>query len=567
MTEARDGDSRWAWDTAPTDGSHPGPVYIGDMEDWSHEETMKRRDTFRDPWGGVWTEPLTPGATKAKWGTRNFKTGRYRCCEDLDDCGVVVSVSQGPNKAWCFQRQWSYGKNNSSAHNQDSCRNKSNYTGTTRFHNIVVNEIYGMLRNSKVLGGKRIESTKKERTVTGLGMFEPDVYVEFEDESWFAIEVILTSAPDREKHDKFGTNLIEINLNELECLDNDREFSRWIQQGGVSELLLAEATLEQRTHRWNERKKGFDVDDEKAFRRNVRKQISKCQNKFGFPLDIDVESITNIEEVTRAFEAALSEKKAEKRKAEKRKAEAEKRKAEFEDSVREWQEVRYPQAIAKLEEEFELTEEEVGLDSTFPLDHLRDAFEAALSEKKAEKRKAEKRKAEKRKAEAEAEKREAEAEKRREEFEKSLQDRIEQGESWSLPEDQIQFYKIMKEIQQKHGKQFTLDWYPGWTENHLWSFFDLRAELPKLRRKQKKAYIQSKRILDEEQRKFKEAERRYRLAERNKRDEVTYFNLKSSLKKAANDERNRPEFRQSQQAALDRLIENEGKKWGDPDAS
>ena len=317
MTEARDGDSRWAWDTAPTDGSHPGPVYIGDMEDWSHEETMKRRDTFRDPWGGVWTEPLTPGATKAKWGTRNFKTGRYRCCEDLDDCGVVVSVSQGPNKAWCFQRQWSYGKNNSSAHNQDSCRNKSNYTGTTRFHNIVVNEIYGMLRNSKVLGGKRIESTKKERTVTGLGMFEPDVYVEFEDESWFAIEVILTSAPDREKHDKFGTNLIEINLNELECLDNDREFSRWIQQGGVSELLLAEATLEQRTHRWNERKKGFDVDDEKAFRRNVRKQISKCQNKFGFPLDIDVESITNIEEVTRAFEAALSEKgTAEKRKAE-----------------------------------------------------------------------------------------------------------------------------------------------------------------------------------------------------------------------------------------------------------
>ena len=214
-----------------------------------------------------------------------------------------------------------------------------------------------------------------------------------------------------------------------------------------------------------------------------------------------------------------------------------------------------------------MTEEEVGLDSTFPLDHLRDAFEAALSEKKAEKRKAEKRKAEKRKAEAEAEKREAEAEKRREEFEKSLQDRIEQGESWSLPEDQIQFYKIMKEIQQKHGKQFTLDWYPGWTENHLWSFFDLQAELPKLERKQKKAYIQSKRILDEEQRKFKEAERRYRLAERNKRDEVTYFNLKSSLKKAANDERNRPEFRQSQQAALDRLIENEGKKWGDPDAS
>ena len=561
MTEARDGDSRWAWDTAPTDGSHPGPVYIGDMEDWSHEETMKRRDTFRDPWGGVWTEPLTPGATKAKWGTRNFKTGRYRCCEDLDDCGVVVSVSQGPNKAWCFQRQWSYGKNNSSAHNQDSCRNKSNYTGTTRFHNIVVNEIYGMLRNSKVLGGKRIESTKKERTVTGLGMFEPDVYVEFEDESWFAIEVILTSAPDREKHDKFGTNLIEINLNELECLDNDREFSRWIQQGGVSELLLAEATLEQRTHRWNERKKGFDVDDEKAFRRNVRKQISKCQNKFGFPLDIDVESITNIEEVTRAFEAKKIQ-------LEQRVQEAKDAKQDLEDSVREWQDVLYPQAIAKLEKEFELTEEEVGLDSTFPLDHLRDAFEAALSEKKAEKRKAEKRKAEKRKAEKrKAEKRKAEAEKRKAEFDKAVQDRIEQRESWSLSEDQTQFYKIMKEIQQKHGKNFTLDWYPGWNEKHLWSFFDLQAEQPKIRRNQQKENLRKKRILDEEERKFKEAERLSKLAERNERDKVSYFNLKSSLKNAANDERNSPKLRQSQQAALDRLIENEGKKWGDPDAS
>ena len=305
MTEARDGDSCWAWDTAPTDGSHPGPVYIGDMEDWSHEETMKRRDTFRDPWGGVWTEPLTPGATKAKWGTRNFKTGRYRCCEDLDDCGVFVSVSQGPNKAWCFQRQWGYGKNNSSAHNQDSCRNKSNYTGTTRFHNIVVNEIYGMLRNSKVLGGKRIESTKKERTVTGLGMFEPDVYVEFEDESWFAIEVILTSAPDREKHDKFGTNLIEINLNELECLDNDREFSRWIQQGGVSELLLAESTLEQRTQRWEARENKWKRKDELEFREAFDNRMGVCASRFGFDMDIRCDSITELEQIDHLFEQEL----------------------------------------------------------------------------------------------------------------------------------------------------------------------------------------------------------------------------------------------------------------------
>ena len=58
MTEELADRSRWAWDTAPTDGSYPGPVYIGDMEDWSPEETKIRYDTNQDPWGGKWTQPL-----------------------------------------------------------------------------------------------------------------------------------------------------------------------------------------------------------------------------------------------------------------------------------------------------------------------------------------------------------------------------------------------------------------------------------------------------------------------------------------------------------------------------
>ena len=58
-------------------------------------------------------------------------------------------------------------------------------------------------------------------------------------------------------------NLIEINLNQLDCLDNDRDFSRWIQQGGVSELILAESTLEQRTQRWQARENKWRRKDER----------------------------------------------------------------------------------------------------------------------------------------------------------------------------------------------------------------------------------------------------------------------------------------------------------------
>ena len=216
------------------------------MEDWSPEETKKRRDTFRDPWGGVWTQPLRKGATKAKWGKTTFDSGRYRCCDDRHDCGVFVAVKQGPAMAWHFQRQWSYGVNNSKAHNQYRCRNESRYKGPSRFHNIVVNEIHNFLRGTNEFTGKRIAFLSKERAVAHLDSFEPDVYVKFEDETWFAIEVIWRSAPDREKHEKFGQSLITINLNELDCLESDRAFSRWIREGNVLSLLDFEASAQKR---------------------------------------------------------------------------------------------------------------------------------------------------------------------------------------------------------------------------------------------------------------------------------------------------------------------------------
>jgi len=141
-------DRKWAWDTRPSDGGPPRPVYIGDKEDWNLEETDNRRDTGlnnpRFPWGGVWTEPLTPGATKAVWGKSTFDSGRYRCCHDLHDCGVFVAVKQGSKMAWHFQRQWNYGKNEKY---KWKCKHEQAYNGTSRQHTVVVNEVHRLLQN------------------------------------------------------------------------------------------------------------------------------------------------------------------------------------------------------------------------------------------------------------------------------------------------------------------------------------------------------------------------------------------------------------------------------------
>ena len=294
--------SKWAWDTAPADGGPPRPVYIGNKEDWCIEETRKRRDTNREPWGGVWTEPLTPGATKAKWGKRTFDSGRMRCCHDMYDCGLFVVVKQGPVNAWHFQRQWSWGRPRTY---QYICKNEAMYVGPKRFHHIVVNEIYCMLIQSMEFDGKAIESITKKQSVAGLGDFEPDVYVKFEDETWFAFEVIVKSEPDRDKHEMFGINLIEINLNDLDCLDNDRDFSRWIQQGGVSELLLAESTLEQRKHRWKARGNMWKRKDEREFRKAFDNRMGVCASQFGFTMDIQWDSVTKLEDVERFYEQEL----------------------------------------------------------------------------------------------------------------------------------------------------------------------------------------------------------------------------------------------------------------------
>ena len=589
MTEEQADHSRWAWDTAPTDGSLPGPVYIGDMEDWSHEETVRRRDTNWDPWGGVWTQPLRKGAIKAKWGKRTFDSGRYRCCKDSRECGVQVAVKQGPIMAWHFQRQWTFGKNKKY---EDNCKNESDYKGPTRFHNIVVNEIYRHLHRKQRFLNQAIKTLQKEKDLTvrqqsgEVSVFRPDIFVKLANDSWYTIEVILTHPPERDVHEACNQNLIEIDLNELHCLDSDREFNKWVQDGGVQEILGLESSLAQRKRRWNDRNKRFKVDDEKAFRRSIEGHISKCRIKFGFRLDIDIQSITNIEQVTRAFEQEeaqreqarearearekfdneISEaverniekygerisratntysspdevdriynehftKKAEdeKRKAEdeKRKADMEKRHAEIQAEVarceelygftidplnflnngwhvdfknlagpeavepyfekkkarikagekalqaveakaNEWRQVGYPQAIAQLEKEFGLTEEEVGCDSDFSLEEIREGFQwLAWDKKKEERRKIE-----------ENTTKQAEKERLTNEAKSTISESTRVKQDWSRgpSEDEMQFRKVMKEIRRKHGSHITLESYPGWTEKELWIFFDAQAQ-------------------------------------------------------------------------------------------
>ena len=703
MTEEQADHSRWAWDTAPTDGSPPGPVYIGDMEDWSHEETVRRRDTNWNPWGGKWTQPLRKGATKAKWGKKTFDSGRYRCCKDLRECGVQVAVKQGPIMAWHFQRQWTFGKNKKY---KDNCKNESDYKGPTRFHNIVVNEIYRHLHRKQRFLNQAIQTLQKEKDLTvrqqsgELSVFRPDIYVKLANDSWYTIEVILTHPPEKDVHEACNQNLIEIDLNELHCLDSDREFNKWVQDGGVQEILGLESSLAQRKRRWNDRNKRIEVDREKAFRRSIEGYISKCRIKFGFHLDIDIESITNIEQVTRAFEqenthrrwelearegkekfdneiSEAVERNIEKygerihratntysspdevdriynfhftRKAEdeKRKADMEKRHAEIQAEVarceelyefkighvnflnlsgpeavephfeekkmarlavkaeaEEWSQVSYPQAIAQLEKEFGVTEEEVGCDSDSSLEEIREDFQWLVNRNKKDRRKNE-----------EDARKQAEKEKLREKAKSNVSEssRVKPDRSRGPSEDEMQFRKVMKEIQRKHGRHKTLDYFSGWTEKELWIFFDAQAQTKagaerarKEKEKVREEEIKAKAMMAKAKlnmeldsqiwelrlqamkngSSWEEAEKEIipqaiklkgALAQKEKnaldatetrsgKDRERYWKLKKDLEQGAKDESFSAERREAQQAALDKLIETEGQKWGDPAAS
>jgi hypothetical protein len=246
----------------------------------------------------------------------------------------------------------------------------------------------------------------------------------------------------------------------------------------------------------------------------------------------------------------------------------------------EWRQVGYPQAIAQLEKEFGVTEEEVGVDSSFNLEEIREAFQWLTAHNKQERRKAEENTA-----------KQAEKEKLRKKAKGTISEPIIVKPTWrrGTPEDEIQFRKVMKEIQQKHGRHKTLGYYSGWTEKKLWSFFDAQAEEEKARREKEKARQEEEKAKEKREKRQEAATRKMeeRILARKEKDALTqetnnaleaietrsgkdrerYWKLKNDLEQGANNEIFSAKIREALQADLDKLIETEGQKWGDPAAS
>lgn len=278
--------SKWAWDTLEN-----RRIYVGNKSEWDPEETKKRR----------WTEPIVPGATKAPHGHRVFLSGRLLCCPDLNECGVQVKVIQGEYQDWHYKRVWNRGKNSKY---QFKCKNEANVSGVSRFHHTVVNEIHRCLAEGRPVLGKTIaELPRPELPVKELAGKAPDVFVKFDDGSFLAIEVVYTHAPDREVHEQYQENMVDIRLKELDEVQDqdDAAFNRWVQADGVWDLFLKEVDSAQRKARWEARQTEFDVKDEQEHQREVEQRISKCMEEFDFPYGGDKTSVTDLDEINAWF--------------------------------------------------------------------------------------------------------------------------------------------------------------------------------------------------------------------------------------------------------------------------
>jgi len=291
--------SRVAWDTRRGfDNQEPRPIYVGNYEDWDPEETSKQR----------WTKPTTPGAKKAihsKEDPEVFKIGRYLCCHD-PECGVSVKVVQASKVTWHFKRQWNYGDN--PAH-RNKCKNERMYRGgESMYHNTTTRTIARLLTPGKKLGGKIIAEKAEWEVFRNFEIkdgksvkLKPDVYVEFTDGTWFAIEVVFGHPPERTAHDAYGTNMVELDLKKLRVVDSEQSFFGWIREGGIEKALQQESKIELRVNRHKIRNEIFARYDEKQHLAAREEEISRCITKFGFYISPkilgEIDKIENIEDV------------------------------------------------------------------------------------------------------------------------------------------------------------------------------------------------------------------------------------------------------------------------------
>lgn len=270
-------ESQWAFDLRPWEGNRwhddkPDPsmkekfpngrmVHIGIKSEWNPEETGRKNRTGRH---GPWTKPLSDGAEKAQWGS--FDSGRYLCCDDIDNCGIRVSVKQGNQMKWHFSREPEF-RSSKPQH----CINRNKWVGESRFHNITKRHIAKTLnlpswKEDYQIVDVHLEKVVKFKRGNEIVNLQPDIHVILEDKTKIYIEVVWKNPPKKLHHDLYGQNLAIVDLKDeakrvvLSVDDDDekiRNFQRWIRDGGVEIALREELDPKQREKLFKQREENF----------------------------------------------------------------------------------------------------------------------------------------------------------------------------------------------------------------------------------------------------------------------------------------------------------------------
>ena len=155
----------------------------------------------------------------------------------------------------------------------------------------------------------RITNVRKEKPMPGNSTIEPDIFIGFDNGEWLTVEVVKTNPPSREVHEYCQSQMIVLDLRELEFLNDDRAFSKWIQRGGVEEMLRENAPLDVRQRRYEERENAWKRKDEREFRAAVKTKISDCQRQFtGIVYTGNEEDFSDLDEIEAWFKEELAKK-------------------------------------------------------------------------------------------------------------------------------------------------------------------------------------------------------------------------------------------------------------------
>jgi len=270
--------SQWAFDCRPWEGGrwhedlpdgemktkYPQGkmVHIGIKQEWDSSETgVVNRGRY-----GSWTRPLILGAEKAKWGTTS--EGRYLCCDDLDNCGVVCIVAQGEQQAWNFRRQSPEYR----SRKPNRCINQRKWFGESMYHNLTKRHVARTLDLASWKEEFGIESVHLEQQITFQRENEsiplqPDIHVALKGGGRLYIEVVYKNPPKRLHHDLYGEDLAIIDLrdeaNRVVLSSGDEEeriksYRSWVREGGIEEALREELNLQRRQELFQRRQENFE---------------------------------------------------------------------------------------------------------------------------------------------------------------------------------------------------------------------------------------------------------------------------------------------------------------------